>query len=70
MDAAGTEAAFYDAAVEQKRVQRYLDLLCVERKSRGYLVQRKRAMSAGVAAGEFEHRRRYRFEKGSRESWR
>ena len=64
MDAAGTEAAFDDASIEQQaRAGLPRSGGASRRESRGHLVQRERAVGAGVAADEFEHWRGYGLQK-------
>jgi hypothetical protein len=63
MNAAGTKTALDDASVEQEETQCGFDLFGLEAEASGNLLQREWAMSARVAAGEFQHRRCYRCKK-------
>ena len=65
MKAAGTEAAFEDAAFSGELAQRVFDDCGVEGEALGNFAQREGAVGAGVAADEFEHGMRDRLEQSA-----
>ena len=68
LEAAGTEAAFEDAAFEARSMQRLFDVGGVERKAIGNFAQREGAVGAGIAADEFKDGVGDRLEQGGGEA--